>query len=158
MIIWSIFWGAVLGWFWPGYGDFGVFLGGFLGLFAGLSLRWAVRAEVEVARRKQVPQVRTATVSAPHAPAVRSGSIQAAKDDGGFRDFENTSPLPASPLPAQRAVAASQTVEPVTDIAQSAVSNEEASLQEDLAPNGLPRTQAAPTARPRNTVPSSSKR
>lgn len=147
MIIWSIVWGAVLGWFWPGYGDFGVFLGGFLGLFAGLSLRWAVRAEVEAAHRKHAQQVKAATASAPQPSAMPRGSIQVVEDDGGFREFENTAPSPVAPLPA-RAPAAPQTMAPVAASTLSAVSNEEASLQEDLAPNGLPRAQAAPAVRP----------
>ena len=63
MIIWSIFWGAVLGWMWPGYGDFGVFLGGFLGFFAGFSLRWVVRSEVAAAQKKHQPQAVTAPAS-----------------------------------------------------------------------------------------------
>ena len=37
MIIWGIFWGAVLGSWFGGYGDFGPFVGGILGFFAGLS-------------------------------------------------------------------------------------------------------------------------
>ncbi len=45
-IIWAIFWGAVLGSFWPGYGDFGTFFGGFLGLFAGLTLRFAIKKQI----------------------------------------------------------------------------------------------------------------
>ena len=44
MIIWGIFWGAVLGSWFGGYGDFGPFVGGILGFFAGLSLRWAIRS------------------------------------------------------------------------------------------------------------------
>lgn len=39
MIIWGIFWGAVLGLIWPNSGDEGWFLGALFGLFGGFSLR-----------------------------------------------------------------------------------------------------------------------
>jgi uncharacterized membrane protein len=42
-MIWGIFWGVVLGGFWPQGGDFSVYVGGFLGFFAGLSLRFVVK-------------------------------------------------------------------------------------------------------------------
>ncbi|MCZ8255263.1 MAG: hypothetical protein O9327_06330, partial [Polaromonas sp.] len=69
MIIWSIFWGAVLGWFWPGYGDFGVFVGGVLGFFAGFSLRWVVRSEITAAQKKHSKIVAPQAAASP-APAV----------------------------------------------------------------------------------------
>jgi uncharacterized membrane protein len=46
-IIWAIFWGAVLGSFWPGYGDFATYFGGFLGIFAGLTLRFVVKKQIQ---------------------------------------------------------------------------------------------------------------
>jgi uncharacterized membrane protein len=46
LIIWGIFWGAALGSFWPGYGDSSTWIGGFLGLFAGLTLRFAIKKQV----------------------------------------------------------------------------------------------------------------
>lgn len=127
MIIWSIFWGAVLGWMWPGYGEFGVFLGGFLGFFAGFSLRWVVRSEVEAAQKKQRPQVIATQVPA----AAAKRAVEA--EDGGFKDFEDTSPLaPARPstIPPTPATAA----------------DNETARAEDLAPNGLPRAPAAPAS------------
>ncbi len=45
-IIWGIFWGAALGSFWPGYGDFATYVGGILGLFAGLTLRFVVQQQI----------------------------------------------------------------------------------------------------------------
>ncbi len=45
-IIWAIFWGAALGSFWPGYGGFATYIGGFLGLFAGLTLRFAIKKQI----------------------------------------------------------------------------------------------------------------
>lgn len=54
MIMWGILCGAVLGWLWPssGYGDFGIFLGGGLGLLAGLGLQHAVRSEMRKSNEK----------------------------------------------------------------------------------------------------------
>lgn len=53
MIIWGIFWGAVLGLMWPNSGDEGWFLGALFGLFGGFSLRWAVRRELKSAHAKR---------------------------------------------------------------------------------------------------------
>jgi uncharacterized membrane protein len=129
MIIWSIFWGAVLGWMWPGYGDFGVFLGAFLGVFAGFSLRWVVRSEVEAAQKRHRPQVVAPQASA--APVVKQAAP--AEDDGGFKDFEESNPqAAATPLPTQST--------PVT------AADSEAAWAGELAPNGLPRTPAAPAS------------
>jgi uncharacterized membrane protein len=125
MIVWSIVWGAVLGWLWPGYGDAGVFLGAFLGFFAGLSLRWAVRAEVEAARKKAPSQAEPAVRQAPATAAATAASTASSAADAGVRDFEDTSPLPI-PAPATA----------------SAADNEAARVP-DLAPNGLPRAQPA---------------
>ncbi|HWW05849.1 DUF2339 domain-containing protein [Collimonas sp.] len=54
MIMWGIICGAVLGWLLPGsgYGDFGIILGGGLGLLAGLGLQHAIRAEISAANEK----------------------------------------------------------------------------------------------------------
>jgi uncharacterized membrane protein len=136
MIVWSIVWGIVLGWLWPGHGDAGPFVGGFLGFFAGLSLRWAVRAEVEAMRKKAPQPVTPAARQATVAPVAASAPNAAAP-----RDFEDTSPLPVASAPA------------------SAADNEAAPAPAqvpDLAPNGLPRAQpaavAATPARPATTA------
>ncbi|MFS2033979.1 DUF2339 domain-containing protein [Polaromonas sp. CT11-55] len=115
MIIWSIVWGAILGWFWPGYGDAGVFLGAFLGFFAGLSLRWAVRAEVQAAWKK-TPQ--------PAAPAARQAAATLPNIE------EAHAPAASVPQPV-----------PIPSPPASAADNEAAQAPE-LAPNGLPRAQA----------------
>ncbi len=69
MIIWGIFWGAVLGSWFGGYGDFGPFVGGVLGFFAGLSLRWtirsAIRTELQAHAAKAVAKPGVATQAAP---------------------------------------------------------------------------------------------
>lgn len=64
MIIWGIFWGAVLGSWFGGYGDFGPFVGGVLGFFAGLSLRWAIRSAIRTELQAQAakPAVKAAAV------------------------------------------------------------------------------------------------
>lgn len=136
MIIWSIVWGAVLGWLWPGHGDEGAFVGAFLGFFAGLSLRWVVRAEVEAARKKALP---------PAVPASRQAPVVAAQapDDGeGFKDFTGDDPLTETP----------PKVSTVPEQPVSAADNETAQSPA-LAPNGLPRAQpAAATTAPTAVV------
>ncbi|MDB5964251.1 MAG: hypothetical protein JWQ72_751, partial [Polaromonas sp.] len=126
MIIWGIFWGAVLGIFWPGMGDVGIFAGAFFGFFIGLSARWAVRREVAAQRKKdwQAVAVQPAaepavvTVSAastlPHAQAVRSAeaaatsSVQAASGSAAANEAAAASrdvPLKAAPVPRAPATA-----------------------------------------------------
>lgn len=124
MIIWSIVWGAILGWLWPGHGDEGAFVGAFLGFFAGLSLRWAVRAELEAARKK---------APLPAAPATRQASAVAVADVG-VRDFEGTSPL-AIPSPL-----------PVAAPAMASAADNEAARAPDPAPAAPPRAQPAAAA------------
>jgi hypothetical protein len=97
MIIWSIVWGIVLGWLWPGHGDAGPFVGGFLGFFAGLSLRWAVRAEVEAVRKKAPPQ---AAPAARQAPAVLSRRVPQRGETCGFKAL--WTPPAATSIPATR--------------------------------------------------------
>ncbi len=45
-IFWGVFWGAVLGAFWPGSGEFGMYVGAILGLFAGVTLRFVIIKQV----------------------------------------------------------------------------------------------------------------
>jgi len=75
MIFWGIFWGAMLGWCLPGYSDLGPFVGGILGCFAGLSLRWAIRSELQAhAARASAQPVRAAQA----APAAQDPPLAAA--------------------------------------------------------------------------------
>jgi uncharacterized membrane protein len=46
LIFWGIFWGAVLGAFWPGYGDLQTYVGGFFGGLVGWTLRMLVRRQI----------------------------------------------------------------------------------------------------------------
>ncbi|MEO6918113.1 MAG: DUF2339 domain-containing protein [Collimonas sp.] len=54
MILWGILCGAALGWLWPnsGFGDFGIFAGGALGLVAGWGLQFAIRGEIAAGNEK----------------------------------------------------------------------------------------------------------
>ncbi|WP_421563529.1 DUF2339 domain-containing protein [Paracidovorax sp. MALMAid1276] len=67
MIIWGIFWGAVLGSWFGGYGDLGLVAGGILGFFAGLSLRWAVRSAVRTELQAQASKAAPPPALAPRA-------------------------------------------------------------------------------------------
>ena len=46
MLIWGIFWGAVIGLVSSDFRGYGAWLGAFLGFFGGFSLRWVVRQEL----------------------------------------------------------------------------------------------------------------
>jgi uncharacterized membrane protein len=142
MIIWSIVWGAVLGWLWPGHGDEGAFVGAFLGFFAGLSLRWAVRAEVQAAWKKALPPVIPASRQAPVVAAAPKAAAPASDDGEGFKDFTGDDPLTETP----------SKVSTVPEQSISAADNEAAPAPV-LAPNGLPRAQpAAATTAPTASV------
>jgi hypothetical protein len=70
-IFWGVFWGAVLGTFWPGSGDLGMYVGGILGLFAGLTLRFVINKQVtesNAALRKQLLAQMAAASMSPATP------------------------------------------------------------------------------------------
>lgn len=78
MIIWGIFWGAVLGSWFGGYGDFGPFVGAILGFFAGLSLRWAVRSAIRTELQAQAAKTVAPPAAAAHAAATAEDRAQVA--------------------------------------------------------------------------------
>ncbi len=91
-IIWAIFWGAVMGTFWPGYNDIGTYVGGILGLFAGLTLRFVIKKQVLqntaklheqlLVQAQQLQQIaRTATARAGADAAVATPSLSAPSAD-----------------------------------------------------------------------------
>jgi uncharacterized membrane protein len=145
MIIWGIFWGAMLGWLWPGYGDAGPYLGAILGFFAGLSLRWVVRTEVQAASAKQRQQVPASAAPVSAAPRPPSGAVlntQASSavpepfsaasneqrddaDERAPRELPATiSAQPPSPAPARPAYKAAKAAEPnPLELAFAAVKN-----------------------------------
>jgi len=116
MVIWGIVWGAVLGWLWPGsWGEFASILGGIVGLFAGLSLRWAVRSEVASRHEAWANQEKVASPYKAWASQGKSTAIGAPNpvdpENFGPEDFapEGFTPLEeASMDPADALVAASQ--------------------------------------------------
>jgi uncharacterized membrane protein len=79
LIIWGIFWGAALGSFWPGYGDSSTWIGGFLGLFAGLTLRFAIKKQVA----KQQEDLRALLVKAGPLANKQPGADSAASAPDG---------------------------------------------------------------------------
>jgi uncharacterized membrane protein len=62
-IIWGIFWGFVLGSFWPGNDDFSGIFGGILGLLAGLSLRFVINLQVSISNEKLREQLSAQTAA-----------------------------------------------------------------------------------------------
>lgn len=78
MIIWGIFWGAVLGSWFGGYGDFGPFVGAILGFFAGLSLRWAVRSAIRTELQAQAAKAVAPPAVAAHAAPTAEDRAQVA--------------------------------------------------------------------------------
>lgn len=87
MIIWGIFWGAVLGSWFGGYGDFGPFVGGILGFFAGLSLRWAIRSAIRTELQAHATKATAQPTRPPQAAPVAEDRPEAA------------APVPQGPVP-----------------------------------------------------------
>ncbi len=130
MIVWGIFWGAVLGLFWRGHGtEFNMFVGAVLGALAGFSLRRTVRSAVRVAVNAAVK-----------AEAARASAAQAAA----------SIMQPASPQPAQATAPASiSTPEPVQ--ASVPIDAQPARLAESIQPPESPEPAAAQA--PRKPLP-----
>lgn len=78
MIIWGIFWGAALGSWFGGYGDFGPFVGGILGFFAGLSLRWAIRSAIRTELQAHATKATAQPTRAPQAAVAGDQPVAAA--------------------------------------------------------------------------------
>lgn len=78
MIIWGIFWGAVLGSWFGGHGDFGPFVGAILGFFAGLSLRWAVRSAIRTELQAQAAKAVAPPAASAHTAPTAEDRAQVA--------------------------------------------------------------------------------
>jgi uncharacterized membrane protein len=88
IIFWGIFWGAVLGAFWPGYDDLNTYIGGFVGAFAGLTLRMMVARQVKASqnqlRAELLVQMAGKTTAAPTqaVPASASAPVPTSAPSG----------------------------------------------------------------------------
>jgi len=128
MIIWGIFWGAMLGWWFrsPTHSDLGLFVGGFLGFFAGLSLRWMVRSAI---RGELQAHARKAVVSA--------------LEVAGSAAVPPGEPVPASPALVEGQVMAEQLVTQApasSSVATSPEPTAEVAWAGELTSQGPPRT------------------
>ncbi len=107
MVIWGIFWGAVAGALWPGYGDWQMYLGAVLGLFAGLSLRWMVRREVSkasaaITRRAAVEPAKPVAQAVPVTPepAASASPVETPVAAPPAPERADATPATASPAPS----------------------------------------------------------
>lgn len=104
MVVWGAFWGAVLGLLWPGHdSEFQFVVGAVLGALAGLSLRRALRSELQAQARLQQAGAAAPAVPMPQAATAPAGPPARFEPDV-------TQPLPApvaaQPEPIQPATAA----------------------------------------------------
>lgn len=112
-IIWGIFWGSVLGSFWPGSGDFTAMFGGFVGLIAGLSLRFVINLQVSSSNEKLHKLLSDQMAAVVAARPARYPNADA--DSAEFK-AETERPVASSPVVAkpgstvQSAAAASESV------------------------------------------------
>lgn len=132
MIIWGIFWGAVLGSWFGGYGDFGPFVGGILGFFAGLSLRWAIRSAIRTELQAQAAKAAAQPTRAPQAAVAEDRPVAAA-------------PLPPGP--------ALQAPPPPPTRSDDPRDADDAFWTGELTPQGLPRVPASTPAAARADAP-----
>lgn len=102
MILWGIFWGAVIGSF---MSDWGGWLGGLLGFFAGWTLRLALRREIAKSQSSKAPPVLAETRPARQPPAVRESREDQEGREGpgtvgtfGAAAHEEAAPSPAQPV------------------------------------------------------------
>ncbi len=132
MIIWGIFWGAVLGSWFGGYGDFGPFVGGILGFFAGLSLRWAIRSAIRTELQAQAAKAVAPPTLAPQAAVAEERPVAAPPVAQG--------PVPPAPPPRPAAI-------------DSPRDADDAFWTGELTPQGLPRVPASAPATARADAP-----
>lgn len=129
MIIWGIFWGAVLGSWFGGYGDFGPFVGGILGFFAGLSLRWAIRSAIRTELQAHATKATAQPTRAPQAAPVAEDRPVAA------------APVAQGPVP--------HAAPPLPTTSDNPRDADDAFWTGELTPQGLPRIPAlAPASAP----------
>jgi uncharacterized membrane protein len=149
MVIWCIFWGAMLGWFWPGSGDSGLVAGAFFGLLAGVSLRWVVRAEVEAGLKKFGELARTTAASRASAASRAESAVQSPRTLSPERDSDAAALFDEAPTPApSRPAMAVQTTPGVSFTLPSF----EATVPGGIAPvsaTTASSARATPTQRPR---------
>lgn len=137
MIIWGIFWGAVLGSWFGGYGDFGPFVGGILGFFAGLSLRWAIRSAIRT------------ELQAHASKAVAKPAVAAAQAATSAEDLTQAAAAPVAnapvPTPVRQAPPLAASGKPVAE--------DDAFWAEAATRQGLPQAPASAPVPPRTDTP-----
>lgn len=134
MIIWGIFWGAVLGSWFGGYGDFGPFVGGILGFFAGLSLRWAIRSAI----RTELQAHTAKPIAKPAAPAAQA--VPAAEEQA-----HTAPPVANGPVPVPKAPPPAASGKPVDE--------DDAFWAGATTSQGLPQAPAPAPVPPRTDAP-----
>jgi len=137
MIIWGIFWGAVLGSWFGGYGDFGPFVGGILGFFAGLSLRWAIRSAIRT------------ELQAHASKAVAKPAVAAAQAAPAAEDLTQTAAAPVANAPAPTPVRQA----PPLAASGKPVAEDDAFWAEATTRQGLPQAPAPTPVTSRTDTP-----
>jgi uncharacterized membrane protein len=155
LIIWGIFWGAALGSFWPGYGDASTYIGGILGMLAGVTLRFAIKKQVaeqqedlRVLLAKAVPADKVQPVNA-GAGAAPEGAL------AGVPVATSTSATEGFAAAAAAAMARNQAARAASAVQPSAAQAAEALDDQEFWKDELSRADAslaASTARPNAAV------
>ncbi len=146
-VLWGIFWGSVMGALWPGYSDdITTYIGGFLGLFAGLSLHFVLKKYVA----QHNAQLRSALLAelktAPSKPAKPLSNEQTATDVAATRNMPTDEVAAATTAersaPAQPALASAAPAQAIATVDEAA--DEQTLWNDELADAEPSRPQAAP--------------
>lgn len=97
MILWGIFWGAVIGSFLSGWGGW---LGGFFGFFAGWTLRLALRHEIAKSQLKAPPALAGTRPASPPQAVRESWEDQVGWDAPGTAGTFSAAANEAAPAPS----------------------------------------------------------
>ncbi|MGL4575749.1 MAG: DUF2339 domain-containing protein [Burkholderiaceae bacterium] len=140
MVWWGIGWGVILGWLLPG-GDWQMIPGAFFGFLAGLTLRAAVRREIQAASTKQPTRAASNEVVPPQPVNQAPRRVDAA---------EPNLTSPAQPAPVTQTATSIATTSAAASMAnQSAV----AAASPKIYPSTGPKTETAASAKPRDPSP-----
>jgi uncharacterized membrane protein len=149
MVIWGMIWGILIGWVVPGLGGFGLIPGGIVGAIFGLTLREAVRNEIDRRVKNTKPEV---AASAPPKQAVINTATPSAASNADVQPIALSKAPPVlarSTSPTMALDATAQAVD-ITAAPAGTPSMTEAATTKTATPSA-PKTATPP--RPQQTKP-----
>ncbi len=137
-MVWGVFWGVVLGAWWPGYGGWGSYIGGFLGFFIGLTLQFVIKQQVTASHADLRQQL--------------VAQLKGSQENARAHAVNPPAPIPPATAPTQSVSAPHDVFVPASAVVHaSAASNAGASPPPEFVPSYQP---SLPYVAPRSTRPS----